>query len=83
MLLDVFCHVATRHPFRNKLERGGSDAKEGDDVWVIQVLPHHSPLVERLHVRLAVVAGDGGITYFCGFPLTGFRVHPNAFDTNL
>ena len=39
VFLDVFRQIAARHPFRNKLERGGSDTEERDDVWVPQAFP--------------------------------------------
>ena len=48
VFLDVFRQIAARHPFRNQLERGGSDTEERDDVWVFQAFPQHGPLVERL-----------------------------------
>ena len=32
VLLDVFRQIPTGHPFRNKLERSGSDTEERDDV---------------------------------------------------
>jgi len=42
MLPDVLRQVPTRYPFRNELERGRSDTKEGDNVSMFQAFPHHS-----------------------------------------
>jgi len=45
---DVFRQDSTRHPFRNKLKRNGSDTEEGDNILVFQAFPHYSLLVEGL-----------------------------------
>ena len=48
MLRNVFREVSAGHPHRDKLKGSGSDAEEGDDVWVVQAFPHHCLLIERL-----------------------------------
>ena len=45
---DVFHQVTTRSPNRNKLEGIDGDTEKGDDVWMCQVFPYHSNLVEGL-----------------------------------
>jgi len=60
VLPNVFRQVAAGHPFRNNLERVGSDTKKRDDVWVVQVLPHYDPLIERLWFPSAA-AGSGAV----------------------
>jgi len=50
VFVNVFRQVSTGHPFRNKLERGGGDAEEWDNIFVFQVLPHYNLLVESLNL---------------------------------
>lgn len=50
VLLEIFRQVPARHPLRDKLEGGYSDAEEGQDVWVCQAFPHHGLVTERLDV---------------------------------
>jgi len=42
VLVNVFRQVPTWHPNRNELGRIKCGAKEGDNVWVVQVLPRDS-----------------------------------------
>jgi len=59
VLLDVFRQVSTRDPFRNKLERGGSDAEEADNIFVFQVFPYYGLLTEGLLVLSARTDREG------------------------
>jgi hypothetical protein len=80
----VFREIPAGHPHRDKLERSGSDAKEGDDIRVFQAFPYHSLLVERLWVASVMSGGESSrMIYFCRFLRTVIGVHPNAFDANL
>jgi len=48
VLLDVLHQIPTRYPFRNELERGRSDTKEGDNVSMFQAFPEYSFPIEGL-----------------------------------
>jgi len=53
--LDVFRQVSAGHPFRDELEWSRGDTEEGDNISVLQALPHHRPLVKGLEVSSGTV----------------------------
>ena len=45
---NVFCQVSAWHPIRDELEWIDGDTEKRDDIWVCQVFPRYSYLVEGL-----------------------------------
>ena len=85
VFLDVFRQITARHPFRDELERSGSDTEERDDIFVFQAFPQYGPPVERLRASSAAAADkeNNGPTYFCDLLRVTLGVHLNSLDANL
>ena len=45
---DVPGQIPAGHPAQNELEGSGGGTQKGDDVWMCQVFPYHSYLIEGL-----------------------------------
>lgn len=84
IVLDMVPQISPGHPLRDKLKRIERDSLEGDDIWVIQVFPHHSLFAELLRS----LSGDGylaeakQIWYLFNILLIGSDSYPKSFDAD-